>query len=83
MSLVLAGRRRTYVLVLFRERVQEPGAALPSLRRLDNAIGAGMMAGTPSGLAAPTGARLIVSARVHRRWRRSLIGLSLFVLSTE
>jgi hypothetical protein len=83
MSLVLTGPRRIYVLVLFRGRAGAAGAAVPSLRRLEGALGGGPPA---SGRCAPPEGprgRLVASARIHRRWRRSVIGLSFFVLAME
>jgi hypothetical protein len=82
-SLVLTGSRRVYVLLLFRERVGLAGAAVQSLRRGDAALGSGLPAVARSSRVESPRGRLVASARIHRRWRRSLIGLSFFVLAME
>lgn len=82
MSLVLAGRRRICVLVLFRERTRDGFAAVGRrLARVERALDAGF--GMPLGTAEHCDARVVLSARVHRRWGRSVFGLSLFVVALD
>jgi hypothetical protein len=80
MSLVLSSRRRIYVLLLFRERLDGMRAA-SARAPVERALDAGRPRGAP---AVQNGhARLAVLARVQRRWDRSVVGLSLFVLTLE
>jgi hypothetical protein len=80
MSLVLAGRRRIYVLLLFHERLHHPSVR-PPLVQLQRALDPDLAAGVKS--AEHGTARLAVSARMQRRWGRSLFGLSFFVLALD
>lgn len=81
MSLVLSGRRRIYVLLFFRERLRggfaPRGTPLPRVECGLDAAGLGTVRRT----AEDGDARLVVSARVHRQWGRSLFGLSFFILA--
>ena len=82
MSLVLAGRRRVCVLVLFRERTSDGFAAAGRrLSRVGRSLDAGFAAG--SGDAEPCDARVVLSARFHRRWGGSVFGLSLLVVALK
>jgi hypothetical protein len=76
MSLVLSAHRRVYVLLLFHERLRSDSA--PVARPLPRALHAALA--TELKTAEHGEARLVVSARMHRRWGRSLFGLSFFVL---
>ena len=82
MSLVLAGRRRVCVLVLFSERLRNDFAAVRrGLSLVGHALDAGFA--MDAGTAERRSARVVLSARVHRRWGRSLFGLSFFVIALE
>lgn len=70
MSLVLAGSRRFYVLLLFCERVSAVEAA---------AAPASPCAPDPRLVSAVSGCRLVRAIRLHRHWAQRMIGLSLFV----
>lgn len=83
MSLVLSGPRRTYVLLLFRERVGNAGATPGPLGRLESALGIDVSGERRTEVANTARARLVVSTRMRRRWGRSVVGLSLFVLAAE
>jgi hypothetical protein len=82
MLLMLSGRRRLYVLLFFHERLRggfAPVGTPPP--RVERGLDAGL--GAVGRTAEHRDARLVVSARVHRRWGRSLFGLSFFVLAFE
>jgi hypothetical protein len=75
MSLVVPGPRRIYVVLLSRERLIAPRApAEEPSRRIEHALTSASEA---------CGARVVLSAPVHRRWGDSLFGLSLFVIASE
>jgi hypothetical protein len=77
MSLVLSGPRRVYVLLLFHERLRSGFAPVPGPRpQARDAAGATELKTAEHGEP-----QLVVSARIHRRWGRSLFGLSFFVLA--
>lgn len=77
MSLVLSGPRRVYVLLLFHERLRSGFAPVP--RPVPQARDAARA--TELTTAEHGEPQLVVSTRVHRRWGRSLFGLSFFVLT--
>jgi hypothetical protein len=75
MSLVLAGPRRSYVLLLFRERATGAHATVPQPpRRIEHAM---------TRASAVCGTRIVCSAHVRRCWGRSVVGLSAFVLASD
>jgi hypothetical protein len=80
MSLVVAGRRRVYVLLLFRERLGAYRVPLQRSRRIGWALGA-----SATGRPQPESdaARVLLAARIHRRWSHHLLGLSFFVLAFD
>lgn len=82
MSLVLAGRRRVCVLVFFHER---PGEGLATVRlplsQVERALDGGFSVDV--GTTERRDARLVLSARLHRRWGRSVFGLSFFVVALD
>jgi hypothetical protein len=81
MSVVLAGRRWIYVLLLFRERVSTGGSSARALRPIVQALSTDSSAG--AGTAGDERVRVRLSARIHRRWGQHLLGLSLFVLTFD
>lgn len=81
MSLVLAGRRRIYMLLLFREELMARISGPQALRRTARALSADYPRG--AGAAEGRGARLLISARIHRRWGHYVFGLSFFVLTYD
>lgn len=82
MSLLVSSRRRIYVLLLFRERLTAVASNWgQSLAQIEGALGAAL--GPSRQDAKPPGARLAVSARVHRRWGGSIFGFAFFVIALE
>jgi hypothetical protein len=82
MSVVVSGRRRIYVLLLFRERLHggRVARALAPVQRVFESNPKARDAGFGASGSPPFDGRLAVSARLQRRWGRSVFGLSLFVV---
>jgi hypothetical protein len=72
MSLVVATRRRTYVVLLSREGLTAVRSPTTPSRRIEHAL---------THASAACGARVVAFAPVHRRWGDSLFELSFSVIA--